>query len=170
MKNSKKKEDKKKTIIIPEGVTYHPEDEITLNCDVELKGTWVIGGKPENTSEFYEDYKKQFGVYPIHRTQSEPRKRKPALIDKIILYAFDRVIKSNSGIPPGIAQNVWDEINYCVEHDEFPREEPRYFNCIFEIKNEFIEYFPHPGQSDDSKFLKRKDFDTRLSRLRKRFR
>jgi len=170
MKNSKKKEDKKKTIIIPEGTTYTPKNSVTLKVDHVVQGTWIIGGYPENLSEFDKNHFEQHGVYPIHRTQSEPRKRKPALIDKIILYAFDRVIKSNSGIPPGIAQNVWDEINYCVEHDEFPREEPRYFNCIFEIKNEFIEYFPHPGQSDDSKFLKRKDFDTRLSRLRKRFR
>ena len=60
MKNSEKNEDKKNRIIIPEGVTYHPEDVVTLNCDVEVRGTWVIGGKPENISEFSEDYKKQF--------------------------------------------------------------------------------------------------------------
>ena len=62
------------------------------------------------------------------------------------------------------------EIVVLIDNDDFQREEPRFFNCIYEINDEFIEYYPHPGQSDDSKFLKRKDFDSRLSRLRKRFR
>ena len=129
----------------------------------------MIGGKPENISEFSEDYKKQFGVYPIHRHQSEPRKRKASVIDEIILYAFDRVKKFNSGIPRGIAKLVWEAIHDCVENDDFPRKDPRFFNCIYEINQESIEYFPYPGQSNDTKFLKRKDFDSKLSRLRKRF-
>ena len=63
-----------------------------------------------------------------------------------------------------------DLILILSDNDDFLREEPRHLNCISEINDEFIEYYPHPGQSDLTKFLKRENFDSRLSRLRKRFR
>ena len=93
-------------------------------------------------------------------------KSKPTLKELIP----DGFVDIHSHILPGIAQIVWEKIQDLSDNDDFLREEPRHLNCISEINDEFIEYYPHPGQSDDSKFLKRKDFDSRLSRLRKRFR
>ncbi len=171
MKNSKKKEDKKKKIWrTPKDQDYYSHsEEVTLRGDLEIGGTLVIGY--QDNSDDMKIAREVLGTQPVRHHHSEKRsKRNPTLINQIIHYAFDRVIKSNSGIPPGIAQDVWDQIHDLLDNDDFQREEPRFFNCIYEINDESIEYYPHPGQSDDSKFLKRKDFDSRLSRLRKRFR
>ena len=70
----------------------------------------------------------------------------------------------------GIAQCVWDQIQECVEHDDFDRTIPNHVHCIDEMDDEIIEYFPHPGKSNDKQIIPREDFDSRLSRLRKRFR
>lgn len=171
MKKSDKNADKKKKKWrIPKGQVYYSNsEEVTLKGDLEIEGTLIIG-YPDNSDDM-KIAREVLGTQPVRHHHSEKRsKRNPNLIDQIILYAFDRVIKSNSGIPPGIAKDVWDQIYDLIDNDDFQREEPRFFNCIYEINDESIEYYPHPGQSDDSKFLKRKDFDSRLSRLRKRFR
>ena len=171
MKNSDKNADKKKKkwSAPKDQVHYSNSEVIPLNGDLEIAGTFIVGY--QNNSDDMKNAREVLGTQPVRHHHSEKRsKRNPNLIDQIILYAFDRVIKSNSGIPPGIAQDVWDQIHDLLDNDDFQREEPRFFNCIYEINDESIEYYPHPGQSDVSKFLKRKDFDSRLSRLRKRFR
>ena len=171
MKNSEKNEViKKKKWKIPKGQVYYSNsDSVTITGGLEVAGTFIVGY--QDNSDDMKNAREVLGTQPVRHHHSEKRsKRNPNLIDQIILDAFDRVIKSNSGIHPGIAKDVWDQIHDLSDNDDFKREEPRFFDCIFEINDEFIEYYPHPGQSDDSKFLKRKDFDSRLSRLRKRFR
>ena len=136
---------------------------------MEVAGTFIVGY--QDNSDDMKTAREVMGTQPVRHHHSEKRsKRSPTLIDQIILYAFDRVIKSNSHILPGIAQIVWEKIQDLSDNDDFLREEPRHSSCISEIKDEFIEYYPHPGQSDLTKFLKRENFDSRLSRLRKRFR
>ena len=62
MKNPEKNEDKKNRIIIPEGVTYHPEDYIDIDFEVDVRGTWDIGGRPENIPEFFEVINNKFAL------------------------------------------------------------------------------------------------------------
>ena len=171
MKKSDKNADKKKKKWrIPKGQVYYSNsEEVTLRGDLEIGGTLVIGY--QDNSDDMKIAREVLGTQSVRHHHSEKRsKRNPNLIDQIILYAFDRVIKSNSHILPGIAQIVWEKIQDLSDNDDFLREEPRHLNCISEINDEFIEYYPHPGQSNLTKFLKRENFDSRLSRLRKRFR
>ncbi|MEC8184907.1 MAG: hypothetical protein VX208_07460 [SAR324 cluster bacterium] len=136
---------------------------------MEIAGTFIVGY--QDNSDDMKTAREVMGTQPVRHHHSEKRsKRSPTLIDQIILYAFDRIIKSNSHILPGIAQIVWDKIQDLYDNDDYKREDPRHSHCISEINDKFIEYYPLPGQSDVTKFIKRKNFDSRLSRLRKRFR
>lgn len=171
MKNSEKIEViKKKKWKIPKGQVYYSNsDSVTIIGELEVAGTFIVGY--QDNSDDMKTAREVIGTQPVRHHHSEKRsKRSPTLIDQIILYAFDRIIKTNSHILPGIAQIVWEKIQDLSDNDDFLREEPRHLNCISEINDEFIEYYPHPGQSDVTKFIKRKNFDSRLSRLRKRFR
>jgi len=141
MKKSDKNADKKKKKWrIPKGQVYYSNsEEVTLKGDLEIEGTLIIG-YPDNSDDM-KIAREVLGTQPVRHHHSEKRsKRNPNLIDQIILYAFDRVIKSNSHILPGIAQIVWEKIQDLSDNDDFLREEPRHLNCISEINDEFIEY------------------------------
>ncbi len=169
MKKSDKNADKKKQLIIPEGTTNTPKNSVTLKVDHVLQGTWIIGGYPENLSEFEKNHIEQHGVFPIHRTQSEPRKRKAALIDKIILLAFVRIKNRNLGVPDCVAQSVWDEIQNLYDDVEFEWSKPELVDCIKSMDFEKITYCPKPTKPQRTKEIRRSNFDSKLSRLRKRF-
>ena len=170
MKKSDKNADKKKQLIIPEGTTNTPKNSVTLKVDNVLQGTWIIGGYPENLSEFEKNHFEQHGVYPIHRTQSEPRKRKAALIDKIILLAFVRIKNRNLGVPDCVAQSVWNEIQDLYNSLDYEWPEPELVGCIISMDVEHIKYCPKPAKPQRTKEITRSTFDSKLSRLRKRFR
>ena len=140
-----------------------------MKVDHVLQGTWIIGGYPENLSEFEKNHFEQHGVYPIHRTQSEPRKRKAALIDKIILLAFVRIKNRNLGVPDCVAQSVWDEIQNLYDDVEFEWSKPELVDCIKSMDFEKITYCPKPTKPQRTKEIRRSNFDSKLSRLRKRF-
>ena len=171
MKNSEKIEViKKKKWKIPKGQVYYSNsNSVTITGELEVAGTFIVGY--QDNSDDMKTAREVIGTQPVRHHHSEKRsKRSPTLIDQIILYAFDRIIKTNSHILPGIAQIVWDKIQDLYDCDDYKREDPRHSHCISEIKDEFIEYYPLPVQWDVTKFIKRKNFDSRLSRSRKRFR
>ena len=171
MKNSKKNEDKKKKIwrTPKDKVYYSNSEEITLKGDLELRGTLVIGY--QDNSDDMKIAREVLGTQPVRHHHSEKRsKRNPNLIEKIILLAFDRIKKRNMGVPDCVAQSVWDEIQDLYNSLDYEWPEPELVGCITSMDVEHIIYCPKPAKPQRTKEITRSNFDSKLSRLRKRFR
>ena len=120
MKNSEKIEViKKKKWKIPKGQVYYSNsDSVTITGELEVAGTFIVGY--QDNSDDMKTAREVMGIQPVIHPQSEKRSKwSPTLIDQIILYAFDRIIKTNSHILPGIAQIVWEKIQDLSDNDDF---------------------------------------------------
>ena len=171
MKKSDKNADKKKKKWrIPKGQVYYSNsEEVTLRGDLEIGGTLVIGY--QDNSDDMKIAREVLGTQPVRHHHSEKRsKRNPNLIEKIILLAFDRIKKRNMGVPDCVAQSVWDEIKDFYDDVDFEWSNPELVGCIQSMDFEKITYCPKPAKPQRTKEIRRSNFDSKLSRLRKRFR
>ena len=97
MKNSEKIEViKKKKWKIPKGQVYYSNsDSVTIIGELEVAGTFIVGY--QDNSDDMKTAREVIGTQPVRHHHSEKRsKRSPTLIDEIILYAFDRIVKKFS--------------------------------------------------------------------------
>ena len=125
----------------------------------------------QNNSDDMKNAREVLGTQPVRHHHSEKRpNRNPNLIEKIILLAFDRIKKRNMGVPDCVAQSVWDEIQNLYDDDEFEWSKPELVDCIKSMDFEKITYCPKPTKPQRTKEIRRSNFDSKLSRLRKRFR
>ena len=171
MKKSDKNADKKKKKWrIPKGQVYYSNsEEVTLKGDLEIGGTLVIGY--QDNSDDMKIAREVLGTQPVRHHHSEKRsKRNPNLIEKIILLAFDRIKKRNMGVPDCVAQSVWDEIQDLYNSLDYEWPELELVGCITSMDVEHIIYCPKPAKPQRIKEITRNTFDSKLSRLRKRFR
>ena len=153
---------------IPKDEIYYSNSEgITLKGDLEIGGTLIIGFK--DNSQNMQDARDVLGTSPVRHHQSESRsKRRLSIIQDIILFSFKRVLKENGEIPFGIAQDVWDKISDLHENDDFDRDKLSHSSCIKYVSDTELEYSPYPIDfPKKTKTIKRINFDSILSRLRK---